>query len=259
MLKLSAVILTFNEERNIERCLKSVLDVVDEIVVIDSFSQDKTKAICEQYAVKFVEHKFEGHIQQKNWGITQATNPYILSLDADEALSPELKEKILNVKKNWEADGYAFNRLTNYCGQWIKHCGWYPDRQLRLWDSRKGEWQGENPHDRFVMNPGCIVKRLPGNLLHHSFYSIEDHMKTMDFFTTISAKIRFEQGKKPSFVQLLLGPIYKFFRSYILKGGILDGLLGFIICMNSAHSNFLREAKLFRLWHDKKNKKQSGT
>ena len=137
--QISAVIITFNEEKNIERCLQSLQGIVDEIVVVDSFSKDQTKSICEKYNVKFVEHAFEGHIEQKNYAITQASYPYVLSLDADEALDETLKSSILKVKKNWTHDGYSMNRLTNYCGSWIKHCGWYQDTKLRLWDARKGE------------------------------------------------------------------------------------------------------------------------
>ena len=137
---ISAVIITYNEEKNLERCIESVRDIADEIVIVDSFSTDRTKEICKKYELHFIEHKFEGHIQQKNWAITQAKYPHILSLDADEVLSDRLKESIREVKENWTHDGYYFNRLTNYCGKWIRHCGWYPDRKLRLWDSRKGRW-----------------------------------------------------------------------------------------------------------------------
>ena len=143
--KVSAVIITYNEERNIKRCLDSIVGVADEIVVVDSYSTDRTEEICKAYHVKFIQHRFFGHIQQKNWAILQATSPYILSLDADEALSDELRLSILKAKKNWTHDGYYFNRLTNYCGKWIRHTSWYPARKLRLWDSRKGSWGGFNP------------------------------------------------------------------------------------------------------------------
>src|ERR1035437_3751774 len=132
MIQLSVVIITYNEEYNIARCLESVKTIADDIVVIDSFSTDKTKEICESAGVRFVQHKFEGHIEQKNWAITQAKFPHILSLDADEALDGTLIKSILEVKNNWKYDGYYMNRLTNYCGKWIYHCGWYPDRKLRL-------------------------------------------------------------------------------------------------------------------------------
>ncbi|MTI29248.1 glycosyltransferase family 2 protein, partial [Cytophagales bacterium RKSG123] len=151
MKKISAVIITYNEEKNIQRCLESLKGVVDEIVVVDSLSTDNTKKICEKFDVHFIENPFEGHIEQKNYAMGCARNDYVLSLDADEALSPKLKESILKVKENWTADFYSFNRLNNYCGQWIRHSGWYPDKKIRLWDRRKGKWGGKNPHDNVVM------------------------------------------------------------------------------------------------------------
>src|SRR6187551_311049 len=134
-IQLSVVIITFNEERNIARCLDSVREIADDVVVVDSFSTDKTEAICREKGARFVQHKFEGHIEQKNYAVTQAKFPYILSLDADEAPDEKLIASIKKVKADWIADGYSMNRLTNYCGKWIHHCGWYPDVKLRLWDS----------------------------------------------------------------------------------------------------------------------------
>lgn len=189
MHKLSAVIITFNEERNIERCLHSLHGIADEIVVVDSFSKDRTKEICLGFGVKFVEHSFEGHIQQKNWAITQASHQFVLSLDADEALDDELKNSILKAKSNGMKDGYYMNRLTNYCGHWVKHCGWYPDKKLRLWNSQKGAWTGINPHDKYEMHDGDKVTGwLKGNLLHYSYYSVEDHYKQVNYFTDIASK-----------------------------------------------------------------------
>ena len=244
MIKLSVVVITFNEEKNIERCLQSVQGVADEIVVVDSFSKDKTKKICEKYHVKFVEHPFEGHIQQKNYAITEASHPHILSLDADEALSEELKKNILDAKKNWNYDGYYFNRLTNYCGQWIKHTGWYPDRKLRLWDSRKGKWGGVNPHDRFILEAGSSQAYLEGDLFHYSFYTISQHMDQVNKFSDIRAKEMMAQNKKVSTLKIIFAPVVKFLKHYILKLGFLDGYYGFVISVNSAHASFLKYAKL---------------
>ena len=146
--KISAVIITYNEEHNIGRCLDSLLAVVDEIVVVDSYSSDRTEEICRSYNAVFIQHKFTGHIEQKNWAILQANSPYILSLDADEALSTELKDSILKVKEKWTHDAYYFNTLTTTCGKWIRHTSWNPSRKLRLSDARKGSWGGVNPHDK---------------------------------------------------------------------------------------------------------------
>jgi glycosyltransferase involved in cell wall biosynthesis len=223
MIPLSAVIITFNEEKNIGRCIDSLTGIADDIVVVDSFSTDKTEAICKSRGVRFVQHAFEGHIQQKNWAITQAKFPHILSLDADEALDDTLKKSILNVKQNWKKDGYYMNRLTNYCGKWIKHCGWYPDKKLRLWDATKGQWTGINPHDKYELHAGdANTAHLKGDILHYSFYTIEQHLKQVDYFTNISSKALFEKGKKANVLHLLINPTVKFFRDYIFKLGFLD-------------------------------------
>ena len=245
--KLSVVIITYNEARNIERCLQSVLDIADEIVVVDSFSKDKTKEICFKYGVKFVEHKFDGHIEQKNWAITQASYPHILSLDADEAIDEKLKQNINAIKQNWEYDGYEMNRLTNYCGTWIKHCGWYPDIKLRLWDSRKGQWTGTNPHDKYEMFEGISTKHIDGDILHYSYYTIADHYKQVEYFTTILAKAQYEKGKKAPLFILILSPVVKFIKDYFIKKGFLDRRVGFRICRISAFATYTKYKKLRRL------------
>ena len=243
MPKLSVVIITFNEERNIGRCIGSVLDVADEIIVVDSFSTDKTREICEKQGVKFIEHAFDGHIQQKNFAITQATYPHQLSLDADEALSEDLKAEILKIKNDWKFDGYRMNRLTNYCGKWIHHCGWYPDTKLRLYDSAKGRWSGVNPHDKFEMNPGSKIDFLKGDILHYSYYTVEEHIRQADKFSTIAAKELIGLGKSVSYFQIIINPVAKFIRNYILRLGFLDGFYGFLICRIAAHETFLKYTK----------------
>lgn len=245
--KISVVICTLNEEKNIARCISSVSSIADEIVVVDSFSTDNTEKICALHEVRFIRHAFEGYIEQKNWAITQAVNPIVLSLDADEALSEKLTESIQQVKLNWQYDGYYFNRLTNYCGHWVKHCGWYPDRKLRLWDSRKGRWTGVNPHDRYEMNPDCKTQYIEGDLLHFSFYTISQHINTINKFSEIAAHERFKKGKRASILKILFSPAFKFIRSYFFKLGFLDGFYGFVICTNSAHSTFLKLVKLRQL------------
>ena len=245
MIKLSVVIITYNEEKNIARCLDSIKDVADDIVVVDSFGTDKTKEICLAHGVRFVEHTFEGHIQQKNWAVTQATYPYILSLDADEALDDALKKSILHAKQDWQYDGYYMNRLTNYCGHWVRHCGWYPDKKLRLWDSRKGKWQGTNPHDKYELFEGDkTTSYLKGNILHYSFYTIESHIKQIEYFTDISSKALFGKGYKPNWIKLYLSPSAKFIESYLLKLGFLDRKYGYQICKNSAWATKLKYHKL---------------
>ena len=249
VIQLSAVIITFNEERNIGRCLESVKEIADEIIVVDSYSTDKTVDICKAYGAKVIQHIFEGHIQQKNYALEQTSYCFALSLDADEALSDELRKAIVSVKTDWNCDGYEMNRLTNYCDAWIRHGGWYPDRKIRLFDKRKGRWTGINPHDRYALNDSSASPgHLRGDILHYSYYSISDHIKQVDYFTEISASVLFAQGRKASFVRLLISPPFRFFRDYFLKRGFLDGYYGFIVCLISSNAVFLKYAKLRELW-----------
>jgi glycosyltransferase involved in cell wall biosynthesis len=245
MIRLSVVIITFNEEKNIGRCLDSVREIADEIVVVDSFSTDGTQEICLRKGARFLTHRFEGHIQQKNYAITQASSPYILSLDADEALSERLLASIKAVKSSWEHDGYYVNRLNNYCGDWIRHGGWYPDRKLRLFDSRKGSWKGKNPHDRYEMQTGSRIARIEGDLLHYSFYTVQGHLQQVKKFTTIASR---EVSANPLSLSLkmLLSPPAKFFRDYIFRLGFLDGKAGFLVASISAWASFLKYAKALR-------------
>lgn len=251
MEKLSAVIITYNEEKNIERCIRSLAGIADEIVVLDSFSTDRTKEICERYQVKFFTHKFDGYIEQKNRAITYATYSHILSLDADEALSETLRKSILQVKKKWDADGYTFNRLTNYCGKWIRHCGWYPDRKLRLFDARKGRWAGLNPHDVFVMVEGAVVKHLKGDLLHYSYFTVDQHFQQVENFSTISAQAKFKRGEKAPLIRVWFSPVVKFFKCYFIQLGFLEAGAGWRICTMSAKESYLKYRKLRTLCQQK--------
>ena len=242
--KLSGVIITFNEEKNIARCIDSLQGVVDEIVVVDSYSTDRTKEICLEKNVHFFEHPFEGHIQQKNYALSKCTHDYVLSLDADEALNEKLQHSILEIKDTLQSDAYTFNRLTNYCGTWIKHCGWYPDKKLRLWNKNKGHWGGENPHDKVVMEANSSSTHLDGDLLHYSYYTKEDHFKQIAYFTDISSKAAFKNGVRSNFFTLLFKPPFKFLRDFILKMGFLDGYAGFLISWRSAYATYLKYKKI---------------
>lgn len=246
--QLSAVIITYNEERNIARCINSVLAVADEIIVVDSFSTDKTEEICNTYKnLTFIKHKFDGHIEQKNYALAQARYDYVLSLDADEELSTQLIEQIKMLKLNFQQDAYRFNRLTNFCGHWVRHCGWYPDKKIRLWNKKKGNWGGENPHDKVIMQDKTAIKNLNHNILHYSFNNIDEHLKQIEYFTTISSKAAFKKQKKSNWVKIYYKTIFKFFRDYFLKLGFLDGKYGFIICKNSAYAKYLKYKKLMLL------------
>lgn len=254
MPQISAVIITYNEEMHIEKCLSSLKGVADEIVAIDSFSSDGTEEICRKFNVRFEKHKFEGFRDQKNYALTLASHRHVLSLDADEALSDKLRESILKVKEKWEYDGYSFNRLNNYCGQWIRHSTWYPDRQLRLFDTERGKWGGMNLHEKIEMIPGSRIYNLKGDLLHWIFSSYEDHVDKINRYTTIGAYEFYRAGKKSGPFSASIHLVWGFIRSYILMGGFLDGYNGYIICSLSAYSSFLKYAKLRKL-----NKQESAT
>ncbi len=254
MVKISAVIISYNEEKYIGRCLNSLQQVADEIVVVDSYSQDQTREICKGHNVRFIEHEFEGYRQQKNWAMFQASNEIILSLDADECLSEELKNSILSVKNNWETDAYSFNRLNNYYGKWIKHSGVYPDRKLRLFDRRKGKWGGVNPHDRFMLNTGSKPELLAGDLFHYVQDSIDDHIDKIRMFSMINAGEYYKMGKNSSFLKILVHPSWRFFKSYFLNMGFLDGYYGFVICSLNAYSSFLKHVKIRKLNMKRKDK-----
>ena len=243
MRPLSVVIITFNEERNIGHCLESVKAIADDIVVVDSFSTDRTEAIVKEHGARIIQHAFGGHIEQKNWAITQAAYPFILSLDADEALDDRLRNSIGVAKEDY-ADGYTMNRLTNYCGKWIRHGGWYPDAKLRLWDSRKGRWTGTNPHDRYEMDASARIHHLNGDILHYSYYTVDDHYKQVEYFTTIAAKALAGKGKRADFIKLWFSPLAKFIGSYFVQLGFLDGATGFTIARISAYATHLKYAKL---------------
>lgn len=252
MPQISVVIIARNEEKNIGRCLDSVQGIADEIVVVDSGSTDRTKEICLSKGAVVHFHEFEGHIQQKNYAITKAKYPHILSLDADEALDETLKKSIAEVKNNWTKDGYYMNRLTNYCGHWVRHCNWYPDRKLRLWDSRKGKWGGINPHDKFEMFDGDRhTGYLKGDILHYSYYSVEDHYKQVEYFTNIASKAYYEKGKRSNIFKLLVNPVAKFIDHYLIHLGFLDGWAGYSISRISAYATYLKYKKLRALYHAK--------
>lgn len=245
--KISAVIITYNEQVNIARCLNSLKGVVDELLVVDSFSIDDTVRIAKIAGAKVVQHEFEGYIQQKNYAISCAEHEWILSLDADEALSEELKKSIFSIKNDLTSLVYSMNRLTNYCGKWIRHCGWYPDVKVRLFKKSDGEWGGKNPHDKFILKKDVEILHLQGDLLHYTFYTVEEHERQIERFSSIAAQAYFEKGIRSNLLKLFLNPLSKFVRNYILKLGILDGYYGWLICSKSAKATYLKYAKLKKI------------
>jgi glycosyltransferase involved in cell wall biosynthesis len=247
MVKLTVAIITYNEEKNIGRCISSVQSIADEILVVDSFSTDKTESICVEMGARFVKNPFIGHIEQKNFALELSTHDYVLSLDADEALSPQLLAEIKKVKENFHFDGYRFNRLTNYVDQWIYHCGWYPDTKLRLVKKSKAKWLGTNPHDILTMNDNLASADLSGDLYHYSYSSIAEHVTQTNKFTSIAARAAFNNGVRSTLFKIISRPILKFLRDYFFKLGLLDGRYGFIICAINSLSALLKYSKLYDL------------
>lgn len=246
MVKISAVVITKNEERNITRCIQSLQNVADEIVVVDSLSTDNTKAICLEYGVRFIEQEWLGYGEQKNFGNRVASYDYILSLDADEELSPQLQKAVLAVKDSWTHDAYSFNRLNVYCGKPIKHCGWYPDKKIRLWDRRKGEWDKAEVHELLDLQQGTTVKHLKGDIVHYTYVTISQHIEKIQKYSDLWVKKAVRRNKKVGFFKLLIAYPWHFFASYVIRLGFLDGAYGLIVCRMIAYEAFLKYSKLYQ-------------
>ncbi len=242
---LSVVIITLNESRNIGRCLESVRRVADEIVVVDSHSTDDTAEIARSFGARVVLQAFLGYGAQKNFANAQASHDWILSLDADEALSPELEKSILAFKETVpQHPAYSFNRFTNYCGSWIRHCGWYPDAKLRLLDRRAGTWKSENLHEYWALSDNTQKPvKLHGDLLHYTLYTPGEHLRQIDRYTELAAKERAARGKSYSLFQIWFGPKWTFLSCFFFKLGFLDGYAGYVVCKLNAHYTFAKYTK----------------
>lgn len=244
MAKISVCIISYNEERKIEECLRSVALVADEIVVVDSLSTDRTVEIARRYTDRLFDQKFLGHVEQKNLAVGKASHDWILSLDCDERLSPELEAAILELKEGLdERCAYRMARRTFYVYRWLNHC-WYPDRKVRLFNRRHARWGGTNPHDRVVTDPEIRIVDLPGDIQHYSFDSISEHLKTIDHFTEIGAREIIARGKRVGPLAPLTHGAWTFFRLYLLKRGFLDGLAGFVVAVLSFTHAFVKYAKV---------------
>lgn len=244
MAHLSAVIVTFNQEKNIGRCLESIKDVADDIVVIDSGSTDRTQEICEQYpGVRFIFKEWLGHAEQKNYANKQARYDYVLSLEPDEELSDDLKRQILKVKPKLNGV-YVFDRMTNYCGTWIKNSDWFPDPQKRIFPHGECKWSSSKSHEKLeVGNSTLKHRKLSGVLNHYSFYGIFDHLLRVNEYSEVEAK-RIGKGKVSFLVaKAIINGSLRFFKAYFLKRGFLDGFHGFCVCSLSGFAVFLAYLK----------------
>ena len=249
---LSVTIITFNEEAQLPRCLAALEGLADEVLVVDSLSTDATVAIARAAGARVIEQPWLGYAEQRNLAQAQARHDHVLALDADEVLSPELRASIAAAKAHWAADGYTLNRLTNYCGLWVRHAGWYPDRKLRLVDSRTGaRWTGGHVHEWLELPPTARTAHLAGDLLHYSYATVAEHVAQQNRFSTGSARTYHERGRRSSIARIVLAPTYKFWRDYLFKLGFLHGYYGLVLCAISAYSVFLKYVKLYELQRGK--------
>jgi len=231
--KISAVIITYNEESNIERCLKSLAGIVDEIIIVDSFSKDETETICKKYNAQFHQRKFAGYSDQKNWGNAQAKHNFILSLDADEALDETLRTTILNLKPNLKQQAYSVNRKNFLGDKWLKYGGWYPDKKVRLFHKEAAQWDGKVVHETVAVNSGYATSLLKGDLLHYSFGSVADHLLTINKYSGIRVDRKMAKGKGYSLFGAFANAKFKAWKILFLKMGILDGKVGRKAAYNS--------------------------
>jgi glycosyltransferase involved in cell wall biosynthesis len=240
-MKISATIITLNEQKNIVRAIES-LRCCDEIVVVDCGSNDRTREAAEKLGARVLESQWRGFAGQKNYAASEASYDWILSIDADEAVSEALEAEIWQIKKSGpQFDGYTMPRLARYLGRWILHSGWYPDRKVRLYDRRKARWIGDFVHES-VRVEGQIG-HLKGNLLHYTCDTLSEHLRTMDRYTTLAAEEMVALGRKVRWQDLVLDPPWTFLRTYIFKAGFLDGWEGLTIAYMSAFYNFLKYSK----------------
>jgi glycosyltransferase involved in cell wall biosynthesis len=243
MEKLTALIITFNEEKNIGRCIDSLLTVADEIIVLDSFSTDNTTAIAAAKGAVVHQQVFAGYKQQKNAALALAANNFVLSLDADEMLSEELAASINAAKKQFGFKAYTMNRCNVYCGRYIRRGLWYPDRKLRLFDKRLARWVGYNPHDRVEMKGVSAMQHLKGDIIHFAFDTVDIHRQKNRKVAALVAASMIEAGVKPQPYKIIVNPLWSFVNGYFLRLGFLDGYLGLMIAWYTAGQSYQKHCR----------------
>jgi glycosyltransferase involved in cell wall biosynthesis len=241
--KLSIYILTFNNERTIERCLYSV-QWADELVIVDSYSTDGTLEICRRFTDRIYQRKWTGHQDQYQYAADLTTHPWVMFVDADEEVSPELAQEIREELRtsNGRWDGYIVHRRTYYLGRWIRFGGWYPDYEIRLYDRNRGKWEG-GLHAK--INVKGRVKSLKNRYYHYTYRDISDQIQTIDKYSQIASDDMFREGKKFSFMHMILNPPARFIKEYVFKRGFLDGIPGLIIIVSTMFYVFIKHAKLW--------------
>ena len=251
MPKISACIISFNEEKKIEACLKSLDGIADEIIVVDSLSTDQTTQVAAKFNTTIIQHSFLGYAKQKNLAVSHARYDWVLSLDCDERLSPQLRQSLLNIKNNLDhCDAYGMARKTFYVYRWLNHC-WYPDRKIRLFNKNKARWGGINLHEKVIVDSNR-VDTLKGDILHYSFDTISAHIHTLDRFTDIAAQEVIQKRKKVTVLSPFSHAIWMFIRMYILHRGFLDGFAGLVASVLSFMHVFVKYSKVLFIRHSEK-------
>jgi len=246
-MKISAVVITYNEERNIAAALESLAGIASEIVVVDSLSADRTVKIAREYTDRVVERAWTNYADQKNFANGLAVYPWILSLDADERLSPALRAEILALlPEDPDGDAFSMPRRVYYLGKWIRHSGWYPDRKIRLFRKDRARWEGEFVHEKLAV--AGEVRRLRGDIHHLTYRSIAEHLARINQFSDLGAQKLYAAKKKCRWHHLVVLPATRFLKSYLLKGGLLDGFAGLVISVFNGYAIFVRYAKLREIW-----------
>ncbi|OQP67089.1 hypothetical protein A3860_01650 [Niastella vici] len=244
---ITAVIITKNEEKNIQRCLDSLKPVAEEIIVVDSNSTDNTVALCQQAGAKVIVQNWLGYGPQKNLGNNAASHDYILSIDADEALDEQLTQALLEEKRKGLQGIYQISRFNYYYGKFIKHGADYPDKKIRLFNKINTHWDEKDVHETLVIGPNQKTTALKGHLLHYTYYRVEEHILKINYYTNLAAQDYIKRGKKASIFKIVFSPLSTFIQSYIIKRGFLDGLHGFILAIMHAYAAFARYVKLWEL------------
>lgn len=251
MQELSVIIITFNEEKSIATCIESVLEVADEIVILDSYSTDNTIDIARKYGAIVHQQQFQGYGPQKNAALQHSTFDLVLSLDADEVLNTTLASAIIHEKKSASYDAYIMNRCTNYCGKFIRHGSWYPDKKIRLFNKRMAKWTNDIIHEKIQIPNNARIKELKGDILHYSYHSIDEHVAQNNNFSSLSSQSLFTKGYRTNLFKIIVNPAWAFMLSFILRAGFLDGYHGLIVAVNISHLTFLKHTKLLMLQRSK--------
>ncbi|MEN3041583.1 MAG: glycosyltransferase family 2 protein [Bacteroidia bacterium] len=249
-MELSAVLITYNAERHLRACLESLQEVADEIIIVDSGSTDSTQEIAKAFSkVRWYEREFDGYGSQKNYANSLAQGRYILSVDADEVLSPELQQAILTQKGKWSAEAYSFLRVAVYCGAFVRAAGWYPDWKLRLFRREIAQWSDDPVHERLLLRSGAKVMRLAGEMWHYTYDSPEENLLRTSKYAWLSAEMLFKARRSPNWWRGFGKATARFVKSLFIKRGWKLGWRGVSIAFLGAIYYVLREIYLSYLYH----------